>query len=141
MLAEKKALFAQQWIVDDEIVLASDTTVILNNQLFEKPIDIADARRILRALSGNMHRVKTGVCLVSKKKKRVFADVAKVYFDHLTDSEIDFYIENYKPFDKAGAYAVQDWIGHCKIRKIEGSYETIMGLPTHRIFKVLLKSF
>lgn len=136
-LAEKKAEFARQWLTDDEIIIAADTTVVLNNTIYNKPEDVADAKRILRDLSGKMHRVITGVCILSKKKKRVFSDVAKVYFDELTDAEIDFYIENYQPFDKAGSYAVQDWIGHCKIWRIEGTFENIMGLPTHKIFKVL----
>ena len=76
---------------------------------------------------------------MSKTKKKVFSDVAKVYFDDMTEAEIDFYIHHYKPFDKAGAYAIQEWIGHCKIKKIEGSYSTIMGLPTFKVFKELSK--
>jgi septum formation protein len=138
-LAEKKAEFARQWLENDEIIIAADTTVVLNDTIYNKPEDFADAQRILRDLSGNMHRVITGVCILSKKRKLVFSDTAKVYFDELTDAEIDFYIENYNPFDKAGSYAVQDWIGHCKIRRIEGSYENIMGLPTNKIFKALKK--
>jgi septum formation protein len=113
--------------------------VVLNGNLYEKPLDFDDARRILRDLSGNMHKVITGVCLLSKNKKKVFSDIAKVYFDTLSDSEIDFYLNTYKPFDKAGAYGVQEWIGHCKIRKIVGSYSTIMGLPTYRVFNEILK--
>ena len=139
-LAEKKAEAARPLLgIEGDIILASDTTVVLNNKLYEKPLDKADAFRILRDLSGNMHRVITGVCLLSKTKKRVFSDVSKVYFDTLTDAEIEFYIDTYKPFDKAGAYGVQEWIGHCKIRKIEGSYSNIMGLPTYKVFKELMK--
>ena len=138
-LAEKKAEFARQWLVDDTIIIAADTTVVLDDTIYNKPEDVADAQRILRDLSGKMHRVITGVCMISKKQKRVFSDVAKVYFDDLSDAEIDFYIQQYQPFDKAGAYAVQDWIGHCKIRRIEGSFENIMGLPTNKIFKALQK--
>lgn len=138
-LAEKKAEFARPWLEDYDIIIAADTTVVLNDTIYNKPENVADAQRILRDLSGNMHRVITGVCMISKKRKRVFSDVAKVYFDTLTDAEIDFYIEHYQPFDKAGSYAVQDWIGHCKIRRIEGSYENIMGLPTNKIFKELKK--
>jgi septum formation protein len=139
-LAEIKAEAARPFLgIEGDIILASDTTVVLNKKLYEKPLDVEDARRILRDLSGNMHEVITGVCLLSKKKKRVFSDIAKVYFDTLSESEIDFYIEKYKPFDKAGAYGVQEWIGHCKIRKIVGSYENIMGLPTYKVFKELMK--
>ncbi len=136
-LAEKKALVAKEWIEKDEIVLASDTIVVLNHVIYNKPENVEDARRILKDLSGKMHRVITGVCLLSKTKKKVFSETAKVYFDDMTDEEIDFYIDAYKPFDKAGAYAIQEWIGHCKIRKIEGTFSTIMGLPTHRVFKEL----
>ena len=136
-LAEKKANVARKWITDDEIVLASDTIVVLGDAIFNKPENVDDARRILRQLAGKMHKVITGVCLMSKTKKKVFSDVAKVYFDDMTDDEIDFYIHHYQPFDKAGAYAIQEWIGHCKIKKIEGSYSTIMGLPTFKVFKEL----
>ena len=136
-LAEKKANVAREWITDDEIVLASDTIVVLGDAIFNKPENVDDARRILRQLAGKMHKVITGVCLMSKTKKKVFSDVAKVYFDDMTDDEIDFYIHHYQPFDKAGAYAIQEWIGHCKIKKIEGSYSTIMGLPTFKVFKDL----
>ena len=136
-LAEKKANVAREWITDDEIVLASDTIVVLGDAIFNKPENVDDARRILRQLAGKMHKVITGVCLMSKTKKKVFSDVAKVYFDDMTDDEIDFYIHHYQPFDKAGAYAIQEWIGHCKIKKIEGSYSTILGLPTFKVFKEL----
>ena len=138
-LAEKKALAARDWIEGDEIVLASDTIVVLGDVIYNKPENVEDARRILRDLSGKMHKVITGVCLMSKTKKKVFSDTAKVYFDEMTEAEIDFYIHHYKPFDKAGAYAIQEWIGHCKIKKIEGSYSTIMGLPTFKVFKELSK--
>ncbi|MBL7816206.1 MAG: septum formation protein Maf [Saprospiraceae bacterium] len=138
-LAEKKAEFARQWLDNELLIIAADTTVVLDGTIYNKPEDKADAQRILRNLSGRMHRVITGVCMISKKRKVVFSDTAKVYFDELSDAEIDFYIENYQPFDKAGSYAVQDWIGHCKIRRIEGSYENIMGLPTNKIFKHLKK--
>jgi septum formation protein len=139
-LAEIKAEAARPFLgIEGDIILASDTTVVLHKKLYEKPLDVEDARRILRNLSGNMHEVITGVCLLSKKKKRVFSDISKVYFDTLSETEIDFYIEKYKPFDKAGAYGVQEWIGHCKIRKIVGSYENIMGLPTYKVFKELMK--
>jgi septum formation protein len=139
-LAEKKAEAARPLLgIEGDIILASDTTVVLNGKLYEKPLDKADAVRILSELSGNMHRVITGVCLLSKTKKRIFSDVSKVYFDVLSAAEIEFYIETYKPYDKAGAYGVQEWLGHCKIRKVEGSYENIMGLPTYKVFKELMK--
>lgn len=139
-LSEIKAEAARPLLEStNDVILAADTTVVLNGKLYEKPVDIADARRILRELSGNMHKVITGVCLISCKKKKVLSDVSKVFFDELSNKEIDFYIEKYQPFDKAGAYGVQEWIGHCKIKKIVGSYENIMGLPTYRVFKELIK--
>lgn len=140
-LAEKKAMAAQQWLSDEAIVLASDTIVVLGDTIFNKPENEADAHRILRQLAGKMHKVITGVCLLTKTHKKVFSDVAKVYFDDMTDTEINFYIEQYKPYDKAGAYAIQEWIGHCKIKKIEGSYSTIMGLPTFKVFEELSRLY
>ena len=132
-LADIKAEAARPLLgIEGDIVLASDTTVVLNKKLYEKPSDIEDARRILRDLSGNMHEVITGVCILSKKKKRVFSDISKVYFDTLSEAEIDFYIDKYKPFDKAGAYGVQEWIGHCKIRKKIPQVRILPNLPAGR---------
>ena len=136
-LAEKKAEAGRDWLQKDEILLAADTIVVLDNVIFGKPTDFEDAKRIIRALSNKMHQVITGVCLLSKNKKLVFSDIANVYFDELTNDEIDFYINACKPFDKAGAYGIQEWICHAKIKKIEGSYATIMGLPTHLVFNKL----
>lgn len=136
-LAHQKALAAKPFLQNDEIILTADSVVILNNEIYGKPVDRADAVRILRALSGNMHRVITGVCLLAHEREVVFADEARVYFDELSDAEIDYYIDNYKPFDKAGAYAIQEWIGLCKISKIEGTYANIMGLPVQRVYEEL----
>jgi septum formation protein len=136
-LAEKKAEAGRNWLRNDEILLAADTIVVLDGVIFGKPTDFEDAKRIIRTLSNKMHQVITGVCLLSKNKKLIFSDIANVYFDKLTDDEIDFYINACKPFDKAGAYGIQEWIGHAKIKKIEGSYSTIMGLPTHLVFNKL----
>ncbi|MEN9611810.1 MAG: hypothetical protein RLZZ628_2624 [Bacteroidota bacterium] len=136
-LAEKKAAAGRNWLKDDEILLAADTIVVLEGVIFGKPTDYDDAKRIIQALSNQMHQVITGVCLLSKNKKVIFSDTANVYFDKLTNTEIDFYINACKPYDKAGAYGIQEWIGHAKIKKIEGSYSTIMGLPTHLVFKNL----
>ena len=136
-LAEKKAEAARSYINSDEIVLAADSVVILNDVIYGKPEDRDDARRILGQLSGNMHRVITGVCLLSTTKKKVFAAEARVYFDTLSAEEIDFYIDHYQPFDKAGAYAIQEWIGLCKIVKIEGTFSNIMGLPMNEVYREL----
>lgn len=136
-LAQKKARACRDFIEGDEILLSADSVVIQDNTIHEKPVDKADAQRILRCLSGKMHRVVTGVCLLSKQKEKVFAGHSRVFFDHLSEEEIEFYIDKYQPFDKAGAYAIQEWIGLCKINKIEGTYANIMGLPVDLVYKEL----
>jgi len=136
-LARKKAQACANFIEGEAIVLSADSVVIQGQTIYEKPVDKADAQRILRSLSGQMHTVVTGVCLLSKEKEKVFAGYSKVYFDPLTEEEIEFYIDNYQPFDKAGAYAIQEWIGLCKINKIEGTYANIMGLPVDLVYKEL----
>ena len=136
-LARKKARACADFIKDEAIVLSADSVVIQGQTIYGKPVDKKDAQRILRSLSGQMHTVVTGVCLLSKEKEKVFAGHSKVYFDKLTEEEIEFYIDNYQPFDKAGAYAIQEWIGLCKINKIEGTYANIMGLPVDMVYKEL----
>jgi nucleoside triphosphate pyrophosphatase len=138
-LACKKARASFHFIKNKEIILAADSIVILDNIIYEKPKDYEDAVRILRALSGKVHQVVTGVCLLSKTKEKSFSGLSKVYFDELTDEEIEYYIKKYQPFDKAGAYGVQEWIGLCKIRKIEGTYANIMGLPVDLVYKEMKK--
>ncbi len=137
-LAEKKAVACADFLEsDDEVLIASDCVVILDDKIYGKPVDFQDAVRILRELSGRVHRVMTGVCLLSKDKKRVFNEVAYVHMDTLTDEEIHYYVGTYKPYDKAGAYAVQEWIGLCKVLKIEGTNSNIMGLPMVSVYKEL----
>jgi septum formation protein len=138
-LAEKKAEGVKDFITDDEIILTSDTTVVMGNTIFGKPKDARDAFDILKTLSGKSHKVITGVCLLSKNKKRIFKGVSTVYFDKLSDKEINYYIDNYKPFDKAGAYAIQEWIGLCKVKKVKGTYSNIVGLPMRKVYKELMK--
>ena len=138
-LAKKKAAAFADDMKDGEIVLTSDTIVVLGNTIFGKPKDYDDAFQILRQLSGTTHLVITGVCLLSTEKEKVFQGVAKVYFKDLSDEEIDFYIRKFEPYDKAGAYAIQEWIGLCKIEKIEGTYSTIMGLPVEMVYEELRK--
>ena len=120
-LARRKAHAAREFITGEEILLTADSVVILGDAIYNKPEDAADARRILRALSGRVHRVITGVCLLSRDKERVFSGESRVHFAELTDEEIDYYIRTCRPFDKAGAYAIQEWIGLCKIDVIEGT--------------------
>ncbi len=137
-LADKKAMACAEFLQDDdEVLIASDCIVILDDKIYGKPVDYQDAVRILKELSGRVHRVMTGVCLLSKNKKRVFNEVAHVHMGTLTEEEIHYYVEKYQPFDKAGAYAVQEWIGLCKVLKIEGTNSNIMGLPMVSVYREL----
>jgi septum formation protein len=137
-LAIQKAEAVTDWIVDQEIIITADSVVILNNKIYGKPTDAADAFRIIRELSGSIHQVITGVCISAKEKRVSFSEVANVHFAEISDEEINFYIEKYKPFDKAGAYGVQEWIGFTKVKKIEGTFANIMGLPVHRVYQELM---
>ena len=137
-LAEKKAMACADFLYSkDDILLTADSVVILDNVIYGKPKDFEDAKRILENLSGRIHDVVTGVCLMSKNKKRVFSSVSNVHFNSLSEEEIDFYLKKYKPYDKAGSYAIQEWIGLCKISKIDGTYSNIMGLPMEAVFNEL----
>jgi septum formation protein len=138
-LAEKKAMVLLPKI-DQEIVVASDTVVILGKTILNKPKDRTEAIEMLQSLSGKTHLVITAVCLLSKKKCVCFDDRTEVTFKSLTLEEIEFYIDTCRPFDKAGAYGAQDWLGMVGIEKINGSYFTVMGLPMHRVYEEL-KSF
>lgn len=138
-LAQKKAHACKKWIEPGMIVLASDSIVLLDGVILGKPIDMDDARRILRALSGKKHLVITGVCLMASHKEIVFDDTTSVYFDTLSEEEIDYYLNKYQPLDKAGAYGIQEWIGLCKILKIEGTYSNVMGLPVSRVYHELIQ--
>ena len=136
-LAEKKAR-ALSTKINDEIVIAADTVVILGDQILNKPASRDEAIQMLTLLSGATHRVITGVCLLSKAKFALFDDRTEVSFARLTVGEIEFYIDNYKPYDKAGSYGAQDWLGMVGIEKIHGSYFNVMGLPMHKVYQQLL---
>lgn len=138
-LARKKAMAARDFIKDREIILAADSIVILDDKIFGKPTDRNDAISTLQELSGNIHQVITGVCLLSSDQERVFSGFSKVHFAPLTQEEIEFYIDTYQPYDKAGAYAIQEWIGLCKITRIEGTYTNIMGLPMELVYRELMR--
>jgi septum formation protein len=138
-LAQKKARAAAGFIEDREIILAADSVVILGDTIYGKPKDYQDAVRILKNLSGNIHWVITGVCLLAKEQERTFSGVSKVHFAPLNDEEIDFYLKHYQPYDKAGAYAIQEWIGLSKILRIEGTYSNIMGLPMEMVYRELMR--
>lgn len=133
-----KAEAAKEFIVDDNsVVIAADSVVIIDGEIIGKPVDRADAQRILRKLSGRAHVVITGVTLLGKLKKVTFSESATVHFYQLTDDEIDFYLSNFSPMDKAGAYGIQDWIGVCRVRSITGNFSNIMGLPVSRLYNEL----
>jgi septum formation protein len=136
-LAKLKAAAILPDAPEGAVVIASDTIVLLNNTIYGKPVDRNDAIRILKELSGNLHEVITGVCLLSTQKVRVFSETTKVFFDALTDWEIEWYIDHYEVMDKAGAYGIQDGIGLIGIKRIEGCYFNVMGLPVHRLYKEL----
>jgi septum formation protein len=141
-LARQKAA---QFVPDlgNRIVLCADTVVILDNQILNKPQDEADAHRMLRALSGQTHRVRTGVAILTPTDDSVpyslqsFTDETVVRFSTLTDAEISYYIRVCKPFDKAGSYGAQDFVGLVGIERLDGSFYTVMGLPTHRVYQAL----
>lgn len=135
-LAEKKAEYFRLTI-KNEIVLTADTVVIIGNRIINKPQDRADALAMLTALSGQTHQVMTGVCILSKEKEESFDDVTDVTFQKLDQKEIAYYVDTYKPYDKAGAYGAQDWIGMVAIEKIVGSYFNVMGLPIHKVYQHL----
>jgi len=139
-LADKKATAANLDIINDnEILLTADSVVVINNQILNKPACKEEAFDMLQQLSDKTHIVYTGVCLRNKEKKIVFTNQTNVTFGTLSDHEIHYYIDQFNPMDKAGSYGIQEWIGFCKIRKIEGEYANVMGLPVYAIYEELLK--
>lgn len=121
----------------DYTILAADTIVVLDNKIIGKPSGREDAINTLSMLSGRVHKVITGVCILTKEKKIVFAEQTEVEFCELLQSQVEYYIDNYKPYDKAGAYAIQEWIGVTGIKSINGDFYNVMGLPVSRVVKEL----
>lgn len=136
-IALHKALAVMPLNKEGLTVVAADTIVVCNNRIIGKPKDRNDAVNILTELSGNTHRVITGVAIISKTGETTFADTTTVVFHPLTKEEIEFYVDNYKPYDKAGAYAIQEWIGVVGIKKVEGDFYNVMGLPVSRVVREL----
>jgi len=133
-IAEKKAnSFFDN--ITDELLIAADTIVAIDDEIFGKPVNTGDAKRMLQKLSGRSHEVITGVALLYRGKIYSFFEKTIVYFRELTNSEIEHYIETYKPFDKAGSYGIQEWIGIIAVERIEGSYNNVVGLPTARLYR------
>lgn len=137
-LARKKAEAYTGSLAADQVLITADTTVIVDDLLLNKPEDAADAARMLALLSGRKHQVVTGVCMRTKDRTVSFSDTAIVTFARLTPQEIEYYVDRHTPFDKAGAYGVQDWIGYVAVGHIEGSFYTVMGLPLHRVYRTLV---
>ncbi|MBN2747708.1 MAG: septum formation protein Maf [Bacteroidales bacterium] len=121
------------------IVITADTVVILDEAIIEKPASEQEAKEMLWKLSGRQHTVITGVCLTSLEKQVSFSSVSQVYFKNLSEDDIKYYVEKYQPYDKAGSYGIQEWIGYVAIERIEGSFYNVMGLPTQRLFEELVK--
>lgn len=136
-LAKKKASAYMPELKDEELLITSDTIVLLGNMILGKPANEEESALMLRTLSSKTHEVITAVCLTSKKKEVCFSDTSLVTFGKLTDTEISYYVSKYKPFDKAGAYGVQEWIGYMAVERIEGSYYNVMGLPVFKLYKEL----
>lgn len=133
-LARKKADGANAFLEESKVLLTADSVVILNGKVYEKPANYDEAYLMLSDLSGKVHEVITGVCLKTPLREKVFAGYSLVHFGKLSHEEKDYYIKTYEPFDKAGSYGIQDWIGLCKVQKIEGSYSNIMGLPMELVY-------
>ncbi len=140
MLAKEKAIAAAAVFDADSILISADTIVLINDKIIGKPIDEKDAILMLQELSNNKHTVITGVCIydvLNKKPLSIFSEKTEVFFKRLTAEQIQFYIKNYEPFDKAGAYAIQEWIGLIGIEKINGCFYNVMGLPVSKLFSEL----
>ena len=136
-LSRKKAEGHSSLLTPSTMIITADTLVMLDGKPLGKPADAAEARLMLRNLSGRSHFVITGVTILTMEKSTSFSTTTEVFFDSLTDDEIDFYITRFKPMDKAGAYGIQEWIGAAGIRRIEGSYYNVMGLPLHSLYTAL----
>ena len=138
-LSEQKAIaFASDELNDNQLVITADTIVVVENQILNKPFNPKEAYDMLELLSGKTHLVITGVTLLTTVKTQTFSVTTEVVFKKLTPDEIWYYVQNYKPFDKAGAYGIQEWIGHVAIERVDGSYFNVMGLPTHRLYEELI---
>ncbi len=124
-------------MADDELIITADTIVYLDDKVIGKPADEQDARDMLRTLSGRTHQVITGVTFLTKQKQHSFTSTSLVTFATLTDEDIDYYVTNFHPLDKAGAYGIQEWIGYIGVTRIEGSYYNVMGLPVQRLYTEL----
>jgi len=138
-IARNKAMAVQDIVAPGSVVLAADTIVVLNKRIIGKPKDREDALSILSHLAGNKHTVITGVVIRRLEEEIAFADTTDVHFHELSSEQIEFYVDKYKPFDKAGAYAIQEWIGVIGIKSVDGDFYNVMGLPVSRVVRELNK--
>jgi len=136
-LGEKKANAYKHIMDEHTMIITADTIVWHEGKVLGKPVDETDARRMLRALSGKTHQVITGVCISTLQRRKVFHVISDVRFARLTEAEIEYYLHNFKPYDKAGSYGVQEWIGFVGVEHINGSYFNVMGLPVQRLYNEL----
>jgi septum formation protein len=138
-LAELKANAFEDEMNEKDILITADTIVRFSGKILGKPKDAIDAKNMLKELSGQHHEVITSICIKTTKTSKIINDTTIVYFEKLSDEEIDYYIDSFKPFDKAGSYGIQEWIGFIGVRKIEGNYTTVMGFPVHKFYKEMMK--
>src|ERR1700712_3971879 len=138
-IARNKALSVREELSHDRVILAADTIVVLQDRIIGKPKDRTNAIEILISLSGQKHQVITGVVILTPDEEISFADITEVWFHELTPDQIVFYIDKYKPYDKAGAYAIQEWIGVTGIKAVKGDFYNVMGLPVSRVVQALSK--
>ena len=136
-LAKQKEEFLSKGLKSNDLLITADTIVSQKGDVLHKPKDKNDAENILFNLSGNSHRVITGICIKTLEKEVTFSTITTVHFNKLTETEIEYYINKFKPFDKAGSYGIQEWIGYIAIAKIEGSYNNVVGLPTADLYQKL----
>lgn len=136
-LSRQKAESFRETIKDDEMIITADTVVILDGKIFGKPADADEALEMLMQLSGKTHRVVTGVTVSTLERQESFSCVTEVEFSEISHEDASYYVQNYRPFDKAGAYGIQEWIGCVAVKEIRGSFYNVMGLPVHRLYQLL----
>lgn len=137
-LALRKAHGLKDTLTKDEILVTADSVVILDDTIYNKPENYDEGVKMLSALAGRTHTVATGVCLMTMNSTQSFTVITEVTFDPMTSEEIDYYLNQHRPYDKAGGYGIQDWIGHCKVAHINGSYSNVMGLPMREVYQAIL---
>lgn len=138
-LAKEKANFLAKELNENEILITADTIVLMNDEIITKPLNKKDAKNILQKISNNKHEVITGVCITSNKNQHSFSSKTEVFFNKISDYEIEYYLEKFKPYDKAGSYGIQEWLGLISVRKIIGSYTNVVGMPSSKLYQELNK--